>query len=265
MELKARSIISASAIFLALLLPLRLPEFYWYILAGVCTMAAFLVFWIFNEKPSLKRFKEDLFTIVYLVVFIGNSATFAYLIQHPLVQALILGSIGLFVYFIYLVASRLKQGYKPALFLRNVISISTLLTIFYAVANGLRYGLVLDVRMASLFVLLFTFASVFVICEFLFEVQGIEKSILYSLVLAFSITQIVWIASYWSVNYPSSEKLALSGTPLPAVISAVFFYLFWGLSQHRLEGNLTRKVIVEYLLIAGLFFGILMLTTKWLP
>lgn len=265
MELKARSLISASGIFLALLLPLRFPEFYWYILAGTCLLATALVFWIFGEKPSFKSLKEDWFTIIFLIIFVANSATFAYLAQHPLVEALLLGSVGLFVYFIYIVASRLKKGYSPALFLKNVISISTILAIFYSVANALRYALTVDVRLSQLFILAFTFISVFVVCEFLFEVQGIEKSLLYSLTLAFAITQIVWISSYWTVNYPSSEKLALIGVPLPAVISGVFFYLFWGLSHHRLEGNLTRKVIIEYILISGLFFGILMLTTKWLP
>jgi hypothetical protein len=55
------------------------------------------------------------------------------------------------------------------------------------------------------------------------------------------------------------------GVPLPAIIGSVFFYLLWGISHHRLEQTLTRKIVWEYILIAGMFIGILIVTAKWMP
>lgn len=265
MELKTRSIISCVGIFLALLLPLRLPDYFWLLMIGIILGAGLLTFWIFDEKPNLKRLKEDWFTITFLAVYVVSGATFAYLVQHPLVQALLLALVALGTYYIYIVANRLKRGYKPALFFRNVTFVATLLVIFFSVTDILRYILILDSAYAGAIMLILVFASVFVACEFLFETQSFERSIIYSLTLAFAITQIVWISSYWSVSYPYSSKMALIGVPLPAVLSAIFFYLFWGLSHHRLEGTLTRKVIIEYLLISLVFTGVLFITTKWIP
>lgn len=265
MELRAKSLVASLAIFLSLLFPLRFPELFWYILAATCVIAAFLTFWIFKEKPNLKRIKEDWFTIVFLIVFISSSTIFAYLVPNPVIQALLLGSTGFFVYFIYIVASRLKRNYNPSLFLRNAISLASFLAIFYSISDVLRFILTVDQKAAQLIVIVLTMLLVFVISEYLFEVQGFEKSLLYSLTLSFAIMQIVWLSSYWLVSYPPGTASSLAGVPLPAILGSVFFYLFWGLSHHRLEGTLTRKIIIEYVLISLIFSGVIFITTKWLP
>lgn len=265
MELRAKSLVASSLIFLSLLLPLRLPEFFWPILGATCLVAALLTFWIFKEKPNLKRLKEDWFTIVFLVVFILSSTIFAYLIPNPLVQASLLGSTVFFIYFIYIVASRLKRNYNPSLFLRNAISLASVLSIFYSIAVILRFILTVDQKSAQLIIIALVMLAVFVISEYLFEVQGFEKSLLYSLTLSFSIMQIVWISSYWLVSYPPGTASSLAGVPLPAILGSLFFYLFWGISHHRLEGTLTRKIIIEYVLISFIFTTVIFLTTKWLP
>lgn len=263
MEHKARSLISASVIFLGLLVPLRFPDFFWYILGGVSLMAALLVFWVFGEYPTFRRISEDWFTILFIFFFTGVTGLFAYLVPNPFIEALILGSIGFMVYYLYQVASRLKRGYTPSLFLRNIISFTAILGIFFAIADILRWVLVFDNRISQVMIIVLTFFSVFIICEFLFEAQGIEKSLLYSLVLSFVISQLVWISSFWLISYPQSERITVIGVPLPAILGTVIFYLFWGLSQHRLEEKLTRRVLWEYIFISSTFILILFLTAKW--
>jgi hypothetical protein len=167
------------------------------------------------------------------------------------------------VYYLYQVASRLKRGYTPSLFLRNIISFTAILGIFFAIADILRWVLVFDNRISQVMIIVLTFFSVFIICEFLFEAQGIEKSLLYSLVLSFVISQLVWISSFWLISYPQSERITVIGVPLPAILGTVIFYLFWGLSQHRLEEKLTRRVLWEYIFISSTFILILFLTAKW--
>lgn len=265
MEHKARSIISASLVFLGLLLPLRLPQFFWYILPAVAALGALLTFWVFSEYPNLKRLAEDWFTIVFLFVFTMAIGVFGYLVPHPIVQALILGSAGVFIYFFYLVASRLKRNYVPSLFLRNLVTLSSILGVFFSIASALKWNMAQDTRLPQIAIFLVAFISVFVISEFLFEVQGVERSLLYSLALSFTISQIVWISSFWLISYPQSERITNIGIPLPAIVGAVFFYLFWGLSHHRLEHSLSRRIVWEYIIISGMFLAILFVTAKWLP
>lgn len=265
MDHKGRSLISASAVFLTLLFPLRLPQFFWPILFFSAFLAAMMVFWVFGEKPSFKRFKEDWFTIVFIFVFAGSMGTFSYLVPNPLVQALLLGATGSFVYFFYQVASRLKRNYTPSLFLRNITSLGALLGIFFSVSNALKWMTVSEATWAPLVMMVMVFALVFVISEFLFEAQGFEKSLLYSLVISFGLTQLVWLSSYWLINYPDSIKATNIGVPLPAILATIFYYLSWGLSHHRLEGSLSKKVLWEYLFISIIFVVILFSTAKWLP
>lgn len=265
MDHKGRSLISASIVFLSLLLPLRLPQFFWPLLLFGTALAALLVFWVLGEHPNLKRLKEDWFTIVFIGFFTASFGIFSYLVPSPFVQALLLGSVGFFLYFFYQVGSRLKRGYVPALFLRNIISLGGILAIFFSISNVLKWSQVTEMASANLVVIAVTFVSVFIISEFLFETQGFEKSLLYSLVIALAISQLVWISSYWLVNYPESEKATNIGVPLPSILGAVFYYLSWGVSHHRLEGSLTRKIIWEYLFISITFVLILFSTAKWLP
>lgn len=265
MEHKARSLISASFVFLGLLMPLRFPEFFWQIIVTVAFLGAFLTFWVFGEYPNLNRLKEDWFTIVFIAVFTLSIGTFGYLVPHPILQAIILGASAPFIYFTYIIASRLKRNYTPSLFLKNLITLAAILGVFFSIGSVLSWTLVSSAQTAQAAVFLVTFVSSFVISEFLFEVHGFERSLLYSLALSFTMSQIIWISSFWLVSYPQSAKVTNVGVPLPAIVGAVYYYLFWGISHHRLENNLTRRVVWEYILISLLFIGIIVLTAKWMP
>lgn len=265
MEHKAQSLIVASGVFLGLLVPLRFPEYFWYIAGAVSLLSALSVFWIFNEKPTINRFKEDWFVIVFIFVFVASLGVFAYTLPHPLFQALLLGSTGFFIYNILQVATRIKRNYTPSLVLRNVVTIASMLAIFFSTSNVTRWMMSTTNRTEHIFAIVLCFALVFVICEFLFEIQGYKRPFLYSLIISFVITQIIWLSSYWIISYPQSEKAVSMGVPLPAIIASVYFYLFWGISHHRLEGNLTRQILWEYTLIAFFFTLTLILTAQWLP
>lgn len=265
MEHKLRSLIAAAILFLFLVLPLRTPTLFWPILILTVLIGVVFLFWVFNEFPSLKRLRENWFIVVFLIVYIISVTTFAYLLSNPFVRALILGLMSFSLYYLFLIASRLKRGYKPTLYLRNIISLVAILEVFVSLSNILWWLMVNHGKNSYLVVIILAFAVTFIISEFLFEVQNIDNSIFYSLALAFGVTQNIWIANYWLVSYPKSLRITNLGVPLPAITASVFFYLFWGISHHRLEGTLTKKVIWEYILIASIFLLILIVTTEWLP
>lgn len=265
MEHRSRSVLTAILIFIELLVPLRFPNLFWYILIGASITLMAGLFWVFEEFPNWNRIKEDWFSVVFNIAFLLTAGSFSYSVANPFVQALLLGASSFAIYFNLLVASRMKRGYTPSLVLRNVSSLISILGVFMAVADILRWSMVSTAWYTAALTLVATFAAVFVVSEFLFEVQGIERSLLYSLVLAFGITQVVWVSSYWLVSYPESSHITNLGVPLPAILAAIFYYLFWGISQHRLEETLTRRVLLEYILISIVFMAILFATTQWLP
>ncbi len=265
MEYKARSLIAAVGIFIGLLIPLRFPSLFWYIIGGVSLLSSFFIFWVFTEKINLKRLKEDWFTIIYIFLLVFSSGVFAYLIPHPIVQALILGATGISLYFTYVAASRMKRNIKPALYIRNIVSLSAILGVFFVISDLTRWVSIYNLRSVEILSIIFVFASIFVMSEFLFELHGFPDSLIYSLVVSFAISQIVWLSSYWLISYPESERITQTGVPLPAIFAAVYFYIFWGLSHHRLEESLTKKILVEYLLISTIFVLIIFVTAQWMP
>lgn len=265
MEHKAQSLIVSAGVFIGLLFPLRLPDYFWYIVISVSLLSALSVFWIFNEKPSLARLREDWFAIVFIFVFVGSLGVFAYSLPHPLFQALVLGSAGFFVYNILQVASRIKRNYTPSLIFRNIITTASMLAVFFSVSNVSKWLMATEGRLERIVGIILVFLFIFIICEFLFEVQGYDRPLLYSLVISYIITQIFWLSSYWIVSYPQSEQSVNIGVPVSAIMASVYFYLFWGISHHRLENNLTRKILWEYILIAFFFTAILIFTTRWAP
>lgn len=265
MEHKVRSLVSAMAVFLILLLPLRFPDLFWPVLALAAFSASGLLFWVFDEKPNLVRLKEDWFTVLFVFLQVISAGIFAYLVANQIIQALLLGAIGFSIYFVFLTSNRLKRGYVPTLYLRNIMSLTAILGVFMATADVLWWATINNFAYTQIAAILVSFMATFIVSEFLFEVQGSSRSLLYSLSLAFGVAQIVWIAGFWLVSYPKSIRITNLGTPMPAIMASVFFYLFWGISHHRLEGTLTKKIFWEYILITILFLGILFFTTDWLP
>lgn len=265
MDHKAKSLLISSGVFLGLLLPLRLAAFFWPIAIIVAVMAALSVFWVFEERPNLARLKEDWFAIVFLFVFVMSLGIFAYTLPHPLFQALVLGSTGFFVYYILQVASRIKRNYTPSSFLRNVIAMASILALFFAASDASKWMMSNQSLTVQLAAIVLVFVVTFIICEFMFEIQGYDRPVLYSLIIAFLISQIMTISSFWIITYPQTREATNIGVPLPAVFAAVYFYFFWGVSHHRLEGTLTRRILWEYTFIGLLFMLVLIFTAQWLP
>jgi hypothetical protein len=166
MEHKARSLISSSIVFLGLLLPLRLPNYFWQIIGLSALLGAMLTFWVFGEKPSFQRFREDWFTIIFIFFFTAAIGIFGYLVPHPIVQALVLGSAGIFLYFLYGVASRLKRNYIPSLFHRNLVTLASILGVFFSISVALKWVLATETRLPQIMVIAITFLSVLIISKF---------------------------------------------------------------------------------------------------
>lgn len=74
--------------------------------------------------------------------------------------------------------------------------------------------------------------------------RGFSRTALYAAIAGLSTGQIIWAMNYWRIGGITGGLILLLG-----------FYVFTGLANQQLQGRLTRRVLVEYAVVAlvGLF------------
>ncbi len=97
-----------------------------------------------------------------------------------------------------------------------------------------------------------TLVSTLLALEFLRSAgRGFGRTALYALIAGLSTGEIVWAMNYWRISGVTGGLILLLG-----------FYVFTGLANQQLQGRLTRRVLVEYGLVA--LFGLAVLL-RWGP
>lgn len=137
---------------------------------------------------------------------------------------------------------------------RSASAVSFLVTLFTAF---LLYDTVLSFRLPFYWNSLY----VFVISFFLF-IHGVwstdlkekmsRKVTLYTLLLSFTMTQVVFVLSFW----PSTITLS-------SLFLTSFFYVLLGLTQAHLSDRLFERTVKEYLAVGTVVFIVLLLYTNW--
>jgi hypothetical protein len=86
--------------------------------------------------------------------------------------------------------------------------------------------------------------------------SGLDRSstILYTVLFGLLMSEIFLIVSFWPVD-PSAKSIVL----------VVAMYIYWGLLSHWLERVLTRRVVIEYILVGVLLMSVVLVTASWLP
>lgn len=80
--------------------------------------------------------------------------------------------------------------------------------------------------------------------------QDIKGHLLHYLILFLILGLGFW--GFWSFSYrPNLQRIIIA--------SIVISYFLWGVIHHKLEGNLTYKIAIEYLSLAALAGGLLLL------
>lgn len=212
-----------------------------------------------------------------LLALLFNLAALSYLsyIYLDLVRALLTMLALLLNYYIFVSLRRVKNlGERASIFFRNVLIATSFLTLFMSLSTLFRILMLAGSTglesWARVLVVVSVFGIVYFLTYFLSWENGALDSRyrLYGLVCALLCSELAWVSSIWIVNYPvigTEEKASLGGTPLPAIMITIVYYFLWGLIYHKLEKNLTRKVLVEYLSFTAIFIAILLVTARWMP
>lgn len=160
---------------------------------------------------------------------------------------------------------RLKRSREnPLIVSRNIVSLVGLITIFLVETNIVNA--LIFYKLPIYLGVIVIFASVWMISYFLYwQYRDIETdSIVFITLISFVMSEIFWAGSFWITSYPSFETGTL-GVPVLSIVSTVVYYCFWGIAHHRLENGLTKKILLEYIMISLLILSIILFTTSWLP
>ncbi|MEN8252204.1 MAG: hypothetical protein ABFQ53_01325 [Patescibacteria group bacterium] len=122
---------------------------------------------------------------------------------------------------------------------------------FYALIYGVYINfnipLYLFIGVNFLFVLIVTVVSLRAYCS------NYKRIFLYSIIIAFSMIQLVWMANFWPFGYLTM-----------AAITLMFYYVLWDLVQMVFLETLSKKRIVITIIFCVVLTLLVLLTTQWI-
>ena len=199
----------------------------------------------FVHRKSVTRFWD--FTFLLLPTFwIGASAGIIFL-QNSRFWEIV------FIYFFGIIFLKLQLNLQPktnSIFLENI---------FFFSAFGIFLGIwALDFFFTPawwlIMALVFT-SSLLLFWTGIFNTHAqLNEKIIYTLFLAFMLTQISWALLFWPLHFVSM-----------AVVTSVLFYLAWTVVRLHFLGSLNRQRIVYHSTFALLILLITLSTAVWLP
>ncbi|HPN67362.1 MAG TPA: hypothetical protein PLZ62_01770 [bacterium] len=156
------------------------------------------------------------------------------------------------IYFLMLYVSQFP--FKSFLITRlnfSFVSLIAAYLLFYSIFH-ISVGFALPLWLLMLLVVGFGFMIFYSILW----ASGLDRSstILYTVLFSLIMSEIFLIVSFWPVD-PSAKSIVL----------VVAMYIFWGLLSHWLERVLTKRVVIEYILVGVFLMSIVLVTATWLP
>lgn len=185
------------------------------------------------------------------MVFIASSATLLFLIDSPMQQQIFILLIGALYYFILLGIYRIRfcESDQTA---RGIISAGAIgaLFLFYAASYGMYINFAIPLWILMLIFLLVTVSITF---QYMILARKSRRDVLrYSLVLGLIMSEIAWISNFWPFGYLTT-----------GVITLIFYYVFWDITQAHFLNILSKRRVVSLLILVGVLVGMVLLTSKW--
>ena len=136
---------------------------------------------------------------------------------------------------------------------RSLFSSSLIATIFlfYAVVYG--YYINFNIPLWMFIVINFFFVMMVTFVSLRAYSSDYRRIILYSVVIAFVMMQLVWMANFWPFGYLTM-----------ATISLMFYYILWDLVQMTFLETLSKKRIVITIIYCVALTMAVLITTQWL-
>lgn len=276
-KLSRKSLISSGVVGVAYLAALLFPNYFFYVTALMILLV--LGVWKFFFDVDLKWgviLDKTKFLVLPMIFNVG-ALYLTTLFFQSFVRIVI--SIIVFAanYFLWISLRKVHNlSDRAAVLHRNILIVISFMSVFLGSTTIFRLFMLFSTSsnrfIYQSLLVGFIFILFYLVSNFLTWENGADDDIIklrpYNVVNSLLGAEVAWISSLWIVNYPViavQEKANLGGTPLPAILLTIVFYFLWGIIFHKLDRNLTRRVLTEYIFVAVLFIAVLLVTARWLP
>ena len=128
-------------------------------------------------------------------------------------------------------------------------------TIFFTYASA--YGFYLNFFVPLYYLMLaYWLVTLLVGCQYFMIIKKDDRRMVwaYSFLLAFVMTEIVWIMNFWPFGYLTAGVIAL-----------ILYYVIWDLIQSYFLNILNKKRVVANMVFFPAIVALVLLSAKWLP
>lgn len=244
---------------------LLFSSLFWLLFITNILLLIISIFWIFEVKPTKEEIKKDFVYFLMPVIYFSSVIFFLNCIKTFLLQLLLLifYIVSNYIFINNIVAVR-ENSEDCSISSRNMVSMITFMMLFLVLVDFTNAFIFYKIPQFIFLTAAFIIIGVIAYFHFLQYELWDKKTRLFTYLISFVMVQTLWVGTFWTVNYPFS-KIGEIGIPLIAILSLVVYYTVWGISHHKLTNTLTKKVLTEYLMIAGMIIFILLVTTRWIP
>jgi hypothetical protein len=213
------------------------------ITAGIVVVFAFFAGWNVGKKIVYAFLPCAITISVFgLLYFIDN-----------LHEQQIFGGIAAILYYVTLLGIKRIRKNPLDMTARSLFSASLIATIF--IFYAMIYGFYINFSIPLwLFILVhFVFVMIVTLVSLRAYSSDIKRIFLYSIVIAFAMIQLVWMANFWPFGYLTM-----------AAVSLMFYYVLWDLVQMVFLDTLSKRRIVVTIVYCIVLTLSVLLTTQWL-
>ena len=160
---------------------------------------------------------------------------------------------GAVYYFILLGIYRLRS-YEKDQTARGIVAASAFATLFFSYA--VCYGIYINFAVPLGLLMIVCFAvTILVSVQYFFLIEAESKiAWLYSFVLGLVMTQLAWAATFWPFGYLTTAAAML-----------MFYYVFWDLASSHFLEMVSKKRLVNNLVVVGVLAVMVLASSRWLP
>jgi len=207
---------------------------------------------VYAFRTAHRISKRATMTPIPIIFFLG-SLGLLYFINSPIQQHIFICIASAIYYFSHLGMYRLRT-YDKDQTARGIVGATALAAIFFAYCT--IYGIYLNfVFPLWALMLAFLCISTLVSFQYLWLIKKDKQSVWsYSLVLGLVMTEIAWVMNSWPFGYLTT-----------AVVTLMFYYVFWDMVQSHFLGLLSKKRVVANMVFFGILAAIVLGSSHWLP
>jgi hypothetical protein len=206
---------------------------------------------VMRTHPLVRRRKVRYTFLTWVLPALATLALTLYLPQSPSLfiwlAGLVLG--GTAIAWLILVHFRMldpdAQISASVRIARSLIAYLLILVFFTSIYRTRVRSLVTATSIAAV-------ASVVSLTMLSDEARSLGKAVLYSGATGLILGEITWALNYWKAN-----------VVMVGVLLMLTFYVFVGITREHLRGTLTRRVLVEFLVVAGLGIWLTSRLGRW--